>query len=616
MLMGKFRDNMKLIMWVTAIAFVALMVFGWGMDITGRSNAATTGGEMGRVNGEPISYQEWLSNYRALYDQQQRQNPGVPITASVNREIEDAAWEQLVMQKLVNQELRRRGIEVSDREIRDAAKFAPPPEMMGNEMFQTNGQFDHNKYVAFLSSPSVDPQLLLQLEAYYRDVIPRSKLFYQVTSGAYLTEDQLWRIWRDARETATVRYIAIDPNAVVPDASVTVTPREIEKYYKDNEEKFTRPATAKVRYVVIDRSPTARDSAAALQRVRELRTAAIANFEEAAKQSADSVSARSGGSLGTMRRGQTVPAFEQAAFNQPLNQVGEPVLTQFGYHIIKVESRANDEFTARHILVPIERSQEYEEALLDRADSLETLGDEQSIERAASAFGLRVREAEINDSTPFLPAVGQADDAAVWVFGDAEAGENSEVYETPNAFYMVELVSRTEAGIMPLKEATPEITRELKTQKKLARAKEFGRTVVERIRSGMSLQQAAQQSNLTVAEAGPFSRLEFVPGLGRANAAIGTAFGLALNEVSGLVEAEGMLFVIQTTAKQAADRAEFDSQKAQARSRMQQALAEQRWQEFLTALKENAKIVDSRDELRAQQNQAAQNPGVPGPLGF
>ena len=71
-MMRQMRDNMKVIMLVTAVAFVGLMVFGWGMDITGRSSAAATGGELGRVNGEPITYEEWNLAYRNLYEQQQQ----------------------------------------------------------------------------------------------------------------------------------------------------------------------------------------------------------------------------------------------------------------------------------------------------------------------------------------------------------------------------------------------------------------------------------------------------------------------------------------------------------------------------------------------------------------
>jgi len=601
-MMRQMRDNMKWIMLVTAITFVGLMVFGWGMDITGKSSSGSTGGELGRVNSEPITYQEWLTAYRSLYDQQQKQRPGEQISAGMNREIENSAWDQLVMQKLVNQELRRRGIAVSESEIRQAARYAPPPEFAENELFQTNGQFDLNKYHQFLSSPSVDNQLLLQLEAYYRDVIPRSKLFYQVTSGTYMPESQMWRIWRDAKEAVKIRYLAIDPEAVVPDASVTVTDKEIESYYKSHQDEFHRPASARVKFVTIDRAPTATDTAAALARAKQVRQAAVTgDFAEVAKrESSDSVSAKQGGSLGKVRRGQMVPAFDQAIFSQPIGQVSEPLLTQFGYHIIKVESRTNDEVEARHILIPLTRSADNDERLMDLADSLETLGQEMAVEKAAPRLGLRVRQGELNDSTPYLPAVGPADDAAQWIFRDAEPGETSEVFETPAVYYMVELVSRKEAGVMPLAEAKPIIEQKLKQQRKIERAKEFARTVVDKIRQGKTLDEAAQESKLRVADAGPFTRLEFVPGLGRLNAAIGTGFGLKPGQTSGVVEAEGMLFIIQLVEKKDADRTEFATQMKLNRARMTQALAEQRWNQFLTALKENAKIVDNRAALQKQ----------------
>ena len=71
-MMRQMRENTKWIMLVTALAFVALMVFEWGMDMTGRSGAQFTGGEIGRVNGQPITYEEYYSVYQNLYAQQQQ----------------------------------------------------------------------------------------------------------------------------------------------------------------------------------------------------------------------------------------------------------------------------------------------------------------------------------------------------------------------------------------------------------------------------------------------------------------------------------------------------------------------------------------------------------------
>lgn len=66
------------------------------------------------------------------------------------------------------------------------------------------------------------------------------------------------------------------------------------------------------------------------------------DFAKLAKAESDDVgSGNVGGDLGNFKRGQMVPAFEQAAFAAKLNEVTEPVKTQFGYHIIKVEKHGD-----------------------------------------------------------------------------------------------------------------------------------------------------------------------------------------------------------------------------------------------------------------------------------
>jgi hypothetical protein len=190
-MMRQMRENTKWIMLVTALAFVALMVFEWGMDLTGRSSAQASGGELGRVNGEPISAVEYDAFYQNLYNQQQ-QAQEEPLTPAMMRQIREAAWDQLVTRKLLDQEMARRGIQVTNEEILEAARVAPPPELQSAPVFQTDGVFDLAKYQAFLSSPALDEQFLRQLEDYYRDVIPRSKLYFQTTAGVHLSDGQLW----------------------------------------------------------------------------------------------------------------------------------------------------------------------------------------------------------------------------------------------------------------------------------------------------------------------------------------------------------------------------------------------------------------------------------------
>jgi peptidyl-prolyl cis-trans isomerase D len=610
MVMRQMRENTKVIMLFTALAFVGLMIFGWGMDITGRSNSNS---QLGKVNGEAVSLDEYNTAYRTLYEQQQRSTQG-PVSATLNKQIEDAAWNQLVMQKLIRQELEDRGIEVTPAEIRQAARYAPPPEFANNQLFLTDGQFDINKYHQFLSSPAVDNQLLLQLEAYYRDVIPRSKLYYQVTSGLYTPDDELWRMWRDETEKASVKYITLDAERMVTDAAVTVSEREISDYYRANGDEFKRPARATARIVLLDKAPSAADTARALERVQRIREQIVStgNFASIARaESADSASRERGGDLGTIVKGQTVPAFEQAVFSLPLSTLSQPVMTQFGYHLIEVLSRTEKDATARHVLVPIAVSQEHDEETLERADSLEALSTTQALASAAIALGLNMRTVELTQDMPTVAGVGQVDEGVEWAFGEeGTPGEVSQLYETPRFYYILELVSKTPAGVTSLQEATAMIRSKLVADKKLEQARTIGRQMVDQIRSGTPMEQVAAARGLAVQTEGPFARIDFVPGLGQANAAIGTAFGLAKGQTSGVVETPNGLFILQKTEEVPAQRAEFDKQRQFLRQRLSARLAEERWNAFLSALREEADVVDRREEIFARAQELAESGAI------
>ena len=112
----------------------------------------------------------------------------------------------------MRQEYKRRGIVVTDEEIADAARSSPPPQLLQSPELQTNGRFDPEKYQRYLASPAARQEgLLFQLEAYYRDAIPREKLFQQVAADAYVSDARLWQMWKDTRDTAQTSYVAFRP---------------------------------------------------------------------------------------------------------------------------------------------------------------------------------------------------------------------------------------------------------------------------------------------------------------------------------------------------------------------------------------------------------------------
>jgi peptidyl-prolyl cis-trans isomerase D len=605
-MMRQMRENTKWIMLATAICFVGLMVFQWGMDITGRSSGGL--GEIGRVNGDPVMYDEYMATYRNLYDELQARQTE-PVTSLQNKQLEEEAWNQVVTRILIQQELDRRGIEVTDQEIREAALFAPPPGITSAPEFQTNGQFDLQKYQSFLST-SQDAQFLLYLESYYRDVLPRGKLLRQLTAGAYASDQELWQDYKERNERVDVQYIALDPATRIPDAEVTVTEREIRDYYESHEDNFERPAQASVRAVTLSKKPLPSDSVASRDKADALRNEILggADFAEVARrESADLSNKEQGGSLGTFGRQFMDPTFEEAAFSAPIGRVSEPVQTSFGYHLILVQSRTTDSVTASHILIPVERTEDSELDLLARADSLERLGEREGLDAAAQALGLTVRDYSLQAMLPFIDGAGQVGEGVDWAVEEATPGEVSPLFETPEAYYMFEMVSATPAGLQEFEEARGTIEQVLKTEKKSAIAVENGRALVQRIRGGEPLSTVASSQGLEPKRAS-FTRVEFVPDLGYQNAAVGAAFGLTPGKVSDPVATGSNVFIIEQVARTPADSAAWVAQKETQRAQVAQLEQERRMSLWLDEIRATADIRDRRQEVLqpvTEEDQAA-----------
>ncbi len=114
--------------------------------------------------------------------------------------------------------------------------------------------------------------------------------------------------------------------------SVKVSDAQISAYFAKNHAAFDKPAQVEARHILVPDLATANKIEAQLK--------AGAKFSALAKQySMDPGSKDKGGELGWFRRGQMVPAFDQAAFSLPIGKISAPVKSPFGYHIIQVEKR-------------------------------------------------------------------------------------------------------------------------------------------------------------------------------------------------------------------------------------------------------------------------------------
>jgi len=604
------RSSAKYIWIFLVIFFVGGFLLAETSGLLGRA-PVTTSTAVATVNGEEILATTWYNAINQL-EQQATQQTGRSITLDERRRLADDAFEQLVGDALLRQEYRRRGIRVSPEEISEAARYAPPPQLAQSPELQTEGRFDPEKYARFLASPAARQEgILLQLEAYYRDQIPREKLFEQVASDVYISDDRLWSIFRDSRDTAQMSYVAFRPE-LIADNEVTVPESEIKDYYNKNKKDFEKPSRAVVSVISIPRAVTAADSAATRNRLLAIRDRIIKGekFEDVAKaESSDSASAANGGFLGRGGKGRFVPAFEDAAYALKPGELSQPVLTNFGYHLIKVDERKGDTIAVRHILLPIQQSDSAATLTDRKADELSKIAASSDkpgvLDEASKQLGLPIQHGvaleneALTINGKFIPSVGP------WAFGGAKPGETSELFDSEDGYYLARLDSITKGGIPSEDQAKAEIRATLAIQKKLdklmPRAQQFAATAAK-----TSLEDAAKGAGMTVVQSKPFTRVGGAEGIGRLNQAIGAAFSLPIGAVSKPIRVYDGIFVERVDQRVLKERSEWEAQKAVQRMQVVDQLKQQKVRDFLQNLRDNAKIVDKRKEVEAANRQVTQ----------
>lgn len=586
-----------------AFAFVATFLFAQTSGLLGRQtvNAQTA---VAVVNHHDILYSDYVKAYQDEV-QQEQQRSGRTLTEDEIRRVQNATFDRMVMDVLLQQEYERRGIVVTDDEIREYAKFAPPPWVMSAPELQTDGQFDMQKYQRLLaSSYAKQTGLLAGLEQYYRTEVPRRKLLDQISSGIFVTDAELWRIWRDQHDSAEVSYVAFHPQVDTALAK-TISDDDLKAYFEKHKEEFRRPGRAVLSVVEIPRIVSAADSAAVRNHAIALRNEILggAKFEDVAKrESADSASAVNGGDLGKGGKGRFVAPFEQAAYALKVGEISQPVLTQFGYHLIKVDERKGDTLSLRHILLRIQPS-DSNEAIIDRkADDLTktAASSEQGakLDTAAKRLGLPILKVVATEDEPASYQGRQIPSVSAWAFGGVRPGSTSELFDDDTGYYLARLDSITEGGDPKFENVKPlvrqEVARERALDKLMAPAQKLADAA-----AAQGLEAAAAQQKLQVQQSPMFTRGTFVPGLGQFNEAIGTAFGLPVQAVSAPVRTTDGVFVLRVDKRVQADSAAWVKQVAQQRQGRMQQLQQQRVQMFLQDVRQSAKVDDHRKQILA-----------------
>ncbi|HVG06210.1 MAG TPA: peptidylprolyl isomerase [Thermoanaerobaculia bacterium] len=247
-----------------------------------------------QCNGKKITKDDLLQQARQMQAQMAAVSRGQQVPP-----LDDAFYKQIlegmVAQTLLLEDARRQGVTVSDEELK--------------------------------------PQL-----AALRGRFPDEAAYKKALEQEGLSEKQLQEKLR--QEAVIQKYVG---TKIMNE--VAVTDQAAREFYDKNLDKMQRPERAHLRHILIRAEPTA--AAADRQKARDKAEDLLKKIQGgedfaklAAENSDDPGSKVRGGDLSWMARGQTVPAFEKAAFalTKP-NDLSGVVETQFGYHIIQLVER-------------------------------------------------------------------------------------------------------------------------------------------------------------------------------------------------------------------------------------------------------------------------------------
>jgi len=485
------------------LALITLPFAFFGVDYYFRGGGSAS--EVARVGGETISQAEFAN---AISDQQDRmrQSAGKDYDPTVfsNPEVRYSMLEQLIGQRVLEQQVRRGNLRVSDAQLAQfIGELAP---------FQEDGKFSRARYEQLLISQNMTPLAFEQRVRQELTVAPlqepiangnitamsnvqrylalldqqRQVAVATVPADAYLKDvkidDAAVKAFYDANQgvfqvpdEVKIEYLVLTADSLM--GQITVDPAEVKKQYDDNVKQYTKAEERQASHILIAVKPDATDAdkAAAKQKADALAASARktpAKFAELAKQnSQDPGSAGQGGDLGSFARdGSMVKPFEDAVFSGKQGDIVGPVQTDFGWHIIRItavkpgKTQSIDE--AKPQIEQDLKRQKATRKFVEAADQFQNLVYEQadSLQAAAKGLNLEVKttpmltraqvQALAQNSPKFVQAVFSAE--------SLQAKRNTEALEVaPNTLMAARVIDYKPATTRPFDDVKVDIRRQL-----------------------------------------------------------------------------------------------------------------------------------------------------------
>ena len=605
-LMTSMRERMHVFLWILLALFLLSMTVGGlvgGANIIdqliGNTNPQTT---IASINGEIIS----PNQFNNLVNQQltNLKNSGQTINDFQINQARNRAWDNLLQDVLVSQEVEQLGIKASNEEVMYHLENQPPLFLQQNPTFQTNGKFDLDKYLDAFSNPNGDEWV--PIEQFMKNTfIPNFKLQKLLDEGIIISEKEVVNEFKRRNIDYTLSALHIT-SALVPKEDSEPTQDQIKKEYDEiKANEFKHGELRSLRYVYWEKKPAGQDTIDAKNVADELliRAKSKENFATLANEYTmdPSNQGTKGGDLGWFKKGRMVKPFEEAAFNANKDQIIGPVLSRFGYHVIhvrdkKVNENGDNEVLASHILIKIDISPTTLSNLKRDATLFSYDAQDNGFDIAVEEYGLTASSAEkLNENDLSVKGIGNFRSAVRYAFNN-EVNTVSDILENEKYFVLCSLDSIIPKGIKPLNEVEPLLKSKLQNKNaKLASLEEANKllidisagekTIAELVKSKKGLDGFIKETKKLA---------QGFTSIGRSNYVAGVIPTAKIEKIIGPVETNQGYAILQIHEKSNIDSTLYEQQKDQIRKEIFSKKQNQYFQAWIADLKEKAEIIDNR----------------------
>ncbi len=320
-----------------------------------------------------------------------------------------------------------------------------------------------------------------------------------------------------------------------------------------------------------------------------------ADFATVARTKSQDGSASQGGDLGWFGKGQMVKPFEDACFGGKIDVVQRPIKTQFGWHIIKVTGRSNQDFIVEKVVNKIQISATTIDKIFQDAADFSYLAKENGFESEAKAMNYEVLETPpFNQEAAAIAGLGINRALVKWAFENG-TGEISDVFRFPAGYVTAMITEEIKPGMKPFDEVKEMIKSSVTTEKKLEKAMQIAQQIKTKIGDGGDANAAisvwAQAVVDTTVE---FTTSGTIGTLGQEFAFANAAYKAELNKWTQPVKGRTSAYLIKVKSRSQFDQNAFNSAKESIKKDLLQNKKNVYLSQWIEKLKKEADIVDNR----------------------